>query len=280
VSNFRAEVIYAAVERWLRPPVPRGDAELPAKVESLDQLRCGLPANNRTFRDVYAEWLKPLPRKAARPAELRAFLRDRLGLPGVLPRVPADKVGDQEKGGFAAEFWVLRPEPGVRLPAVLIGRKGADNTIVLVPGRDGNAVGRALQAGHRVLAFDPRGTGESAGGGRRLDNWGWFFGRPLPVQWALDIQQAAHFIGDRFPGTVVVLDAQDGFGWAALLAGAAQPAWIRTGEVTLRFHSLHELIRHHQDAALADVPGLLERLDVPQLQVLWPGAKVTVTGGK
>jgi len=30
------------------------------------------------------------------------------------------------------------------------------------------------------------------------------------------------------------------------------------------------------DKALADVPGLLERLDIPQLRELWPGGNVIV----
>jgi hypothetical protein len=137
-----------------------------------------------------------------------------------------------------------------------------------------------LQAGHRALAFDPRGTGEMAGGRRRLDNWGWFFGRPLPGLWALDILQAAHFTREQFPGTTLALDAPGRFGWAALLAGAAQPDWLQAGTVSVPVHSLHELIRRHGDAALADVPGLFERLDVPQLRALWPGAKVTVNEGK
>src|SRR5262249_62130019 len=49
--------LYAAVERWLRPPAPRGDAELPAAVEPLGQMRCGLPEGDLTFRDVYADAL-------------------------------------------------------------------------------------------------------------------------------------------------------------------------------------------------------------------------------
>src|SRR5262249_28167943 len=53
---------YGAVERWLRPPLAKGDKELPVKVERVEDLRCGLPEQNRTVRDVYAEWLKALPR--------------------------------------------------------------------------------------------------------------------------------------------------------------------------------------------------------------------------
>jgi hypothetical protein len=275
--------LYAAVERWLRPPFPKGDAELPAQVEPVEQLRCGLPPGNRTFRDVYAEWLQPLPRKGtapagAEPAALRVFLRDRLGLPDPLPKVRAEKVGAEGKGGYGAEFWILQPEPGIRLPAVVLGRKDALGAVVLIPGRDEDAVARALTAGRRVLVFDPRSTGEAAEGGRRVDNFGWFFGRPSPGMWALDIQQAARFARETVPGSTVILDAPNRFGWAGLLAGAARPDLFASGTVSVPAASLHDLIRERKDAALADVPGLLERLDVAQLKGLSPGGTVTVIG--
>jgi hypothetical protein len=35
-------------------------------------------------------------------------------------------------------------------------------------------------------------------------------------------------------------------------------------------------VRAQGDAALAEVPGLLERLDIPQICALWPRAQVRV----
>ena len=79
----KREQLYRAVERWLRPPLANGDKELPVKVESVAELQCGLPEKNLTFHDIYAGWLKPLPRLSAPtdPAARRAFLRQRLGWP-------------------------------------------------------------------------------------------------------------------------------------------------------------------------------------------------------
>jgi hypothetical protein len=277
----KREQLYEWVERWLKPPRPKGNGELPAKVQMFEVLRCGLPANNRTFHDVFAEWLKPLPRTPAEPdaAEkpaLRKFLRGRLGLSEPLPRVTAEKIGQQQQDQWSAEFWLLQPEPGIRLPGVLLGRQGANGAIVLVPGRDPEAVKRALSAGHRVFAFDPRGTGEMSDGGGRVRNWAWFAGRPQPGMWAVDILQAARFCRDHSPGSAVSIEAAGRFGWPSLLAGAAVPGLIRAGAVTVPVGTLHEIVRAEGDVALADIPGLLERLDVPQIRRLWSEAEVTV----
>ncbi len=266
--------LYRWVERWLRPPSPKGDAELPVKVEKIDDLRCGLPEENLTFRDVFAEWVKPLPRPGD-PETLRAFLRSRLGLPDPLPAVKAEKVGQEE----SAEFWIFEPEPGIRLPAILIGGSGP---VVLVPGRNRETAARALEAGRRVFAFDPRGTGEMEGyrgntWGDSPSNWAWFAGRPWPGMWALDLLQAARFSTGTLGAPSVSVDASGLFGWPALLAGAAAPEILPSGNVQVSGSSLHEILRARGDGALADVPGLLERLDLPQIRALWPAEKAQTT---
>src|SRR5262245_14605160 len=187
--------LYRAVERWLRPPSPRGDRELPARVEDADDLRCGLPQDNLTDRAIYRQWLKPLPRvrTPSDPGASRAFLRGRLGWPQPWPEIEAAKVGRDTNGPWSAEFWLMEPEPGIRLPAVRIVATGAIAPMTLIPGRDEQAVARALRAGSQVLAFDPRGTGEIAEGPGSVRNWAWFAGRPGPGQQALDLVQAARF---------------------------------------------------------------------------------------
>jgi hypothetical protein len=51
---------------------------------------------------------------------------------------------------------------------------------------------------------------------------------------------------------------------------------IASGSVHIPRASLWDEIRARGDAALADVPGLLEQLDVPQLRALWPAGRVAV----
>jgi hypothetical protein len=230
----------------------------------------------------------------ADPADLRAFLRDRLGWPRTLPAVKAEPVGRDSTGPWSAEFWIIETEPGIRLPAVRIGRAGAAGPITLVPGRDRGAVRRALESGSSVLALDLRGAGEMrhgtggnwawkagppwpellANGDASMSNWAWFAGRPWPGMWALDLVQCARFSRDTLAAPQVSLAAENAYGWSALLAGAAAPDLIASGRVAIPRASLRDDIRSRGDHALADVPGLLERLDVPQIRALWPAGVV------
>jgi len=265
-------------------PTPKGDVELPVKLEKTEDLRCALPEGNKTFHDIHAEIVKPLPRATgAKESELRTFLRGRLGLPDPLPPVKADEKGREEQGPWSAQFWIFEPEPGIRLTGTLIGRAGTQGPVVLVLGRDVEAAARALDSGCRVFALEPRGTGETREGGYpgntwgdRTCNWAWFWGRPWPGQWALDLLQAARLCREKFGATSVSVDARNSFGWSCLLAGAAAPEIVESGSVRIPWSSLHEIIRARGDKALADVPGLLERLDVPQLRALWPEGNVEV----
>jgi hypothetical protein len=274
----KRQQLYGAVERWLRPPFAQGETELPVTLESFEDLRCGLPEGNRTVRDIYDEWLKPLPRPS-RPGDamaLRSFLSERLGWPQPLPDVNAQKVAEDKKGPWSVEFWIFEPEAGIRLPAMRISGKSAAAPITLVPGRDKGAVARALAAGGQVVVFDLRGTGEIGEPEGSMKNWAWFAGRPMSGQWALDLIQAARLCRDKFSAAAISVDAENAFGWPALLAGAAAPEFIASGKVQIPLASLHDDIAERGDRALADVPGLLERLDIPQLRVLWPDGQVSV----
>jgi len=91
-----------------------------------------------------------------------------------------------------------------------------------------------------------------------------------------DLVQASRFCRDQLAATSVAVDAQGASGWPALLAGAAAPDLIASGSVRIASASLVEQLRARGDAALADVPGLLERLDVLQLRTLWLGGQVMV----
>ena len=69
----------------------------------------------------------------------------------------------------------------------------------------------------------------------------------------------------------VALDAENAYGWPALLAGAAAPDVIASGSVDIPRASLHEDVQARGDNALGDVPGLLELLDIPQFRAMWSG---------
>lgn len=290
--------LYLAVERWLNPPHPLEGKELPATIETVEDLHCELPKDNQTFRGIFAEWVDPLPRadETGDLAARRKFLRSRLGWPKKMPTVQHQLIASDEVGDWTAQFWIVETEPGVRLPLVgIIPKNAKDLSVTLVPGRDKSAVSQAIKSGHVVLAFDLRGIGEMQSGKGGLwpstagepwpallgqsnaswSNWSWFAGRPIPGQWALDTVQIARFACDQFKVSFLSIDANNDFGWPSLLAGAAEPDLITSGNVTIRRESMQDDIRTRGDRALADVPGLLDRLDIPDVRKLWPG-QVTV----
>jgi hypothetical protein len=87
--------------------------------------------------------------------------------------------------------------------------------------------------------------------------------------------QAARFCRATLAAPSAWVDARDRHGWPALLAAAAAPELLASGRVQVPFASLREQVRARGNAALADVPGLFERLDVPQLSELWPAGEVS-----
>jgi hypothetical protein len=282
----------AAVEKWLAPAGARGREAAPVETVSPADLRCGVPPKSLTHRDIYAQWLAPLPRvpeiepgdphaKATAHRAQRAFVRERLGLPVQLPQPMGQQAGRESVGPWTAEYWILQPEAGVRIPGVLIARNDMVGPITLVPGRDEATVARAIANGRRVFAFDPRGTGEEANGGAAWRSWSWLAGRPVTGQWSLDILQAARFLQrQRFPArgnlpeVQVVLDAPDRFGMAGYLAGAAYPKVMEQASVSVPYPSFRLHLAQAGERALADVPGLMELVDVPQLRELWSRARV------
>ncbi|MEW6751419.1 MAG: hypothetical protein AB1505_10640 [Candidatus Latescibacterota bacterium] len=132
-----------------------------------------------------------------------------------------------------------------------------------------------VAAGHAAFAFDPRGTGEMTGCGVAR-NWAWLAGRPTVGMWALDIVQAARVCRRRLEARAVRVEACGPFGWPALLGGAALPGAVDAGVVLVPWATQRQRLAAEGDAAVADVPGLLERLDVPQLRALWPQVEVRV----
>ena len=109
-----------------------------------------------------------------------------------------------------------------------------------------------------------------------MSNWA---GSPAAWRmWSLDLVQCARFCRDTLEAPHVAVDAENAYGWSAMLAGAAAPDLVESCQVTIPRASLLEDIKSRGDHALADVPGLLERIDVSQLRALWPGGVVRPSG--
>jgi hypothetical protein len=184
----------------------------------------------------------------------------RLGWPKAFPDVKSKKIGQEVKGSWLAEFWIIESEPGIRLPVIRVGKKGEAGPITLVPGRDHEDIARILRSGRTIVAVDLRGTGETAGAEGVVKNWAWFAGRPLPGMRALDLVQAARFCRETLAATGIAVDAENAYGLAALLAGAAVPDLIASGNVRAPWASQLDQLRTQGDHARADVPGLLDRI--------------------
>ena len=85
---------------------------------------------------------------------------------------------------------------------------------------------------------------------------------------AFDLARVARALQEQAPASSLELDADTANGWIALLAAAVEPDRWKAGNYRLPFESLHEDIQSKGDRSLADIPGLLEHLDVSHLKVM------------
>lgn len=266
-------LLYSAVERWLQPPNPVGSRELEARVESYEDLRCGLPEKNRTYFDIYHEWVDDAPRKnragmADDPSSDRAILRDRLGWP-VMPPVPRlERIGKTTSGDWEYVEWHCETEPGIVLTLLEIVPPHSKNQRTVVLGRNLRPIRESLETGRRVVLFEGRGAGAIPASGGVVRNWAWFAGRPVSGMHAFDLSQVAKSLRAQATGVSLELIAEPDTSWVALLTAALEPQAWDTIHGPLPFASIHDDIKARGDRSLADVPGLLERIDVPQLNAL------------
>jgi len=159
------------------------------KPETPEELRC--TATGSTLRDLgsmsgqmlNAAWAdglrrpRPLPEDRAAidrvRHELREAVRARIGLylPEKRDPPPCSERGTTAGEQFTAEKMLLESEPGIRLPALLLNSKQANNGGPLFvylsdEGKPADAARPSLalelaRAGHTVFALDVRGAGET-----------------------------------------------------------------------------------------------------------------------
>jgi hypothetical protein len=271
--------LYAWVERELLRAPSSIEGDLPLTPESLETLRVGLPEGNKTYYDVYREWVAAIPvlaapgnreDVAAYGARTRPALAKKLGLPSGLEPPTVRAVRDAEAEGVRARFYAIETEPGITIPVAEFRPAGSGPLpVVLIVGaraRSRAEVESALAAGRAGLVVEPRGAGEVDWGGRRTDNAAWFFGRPRVGQEAFDVLRVAERWRARRDVASISLSGDGRVGKAVLFAAALDP------EIGAVATSLPPTDRAQFEAdgrsALAEVPGLLAIGDLPQVASL------------
>lgn len=220
-----------------------------------------------------------------------------------LPEVSAEKVGELARDGYRIEKLLLRPEPGVVLPALAFVPQKPDGDAYLYLHGEGKQhdaapdgpIEKLVRAGHMVLAVDLRGQGETAmnnmgfkHGWDPLIRAGWrdvcfayMLGRPFLSMRAEDAAALGRFLAG-FESSAsprrVHLVAVGQAGPAALHAAALQPDVFAS--LTLK-HCLRawadvvaEPLAHGQ--LNNAVHGVLRVYDLPDLLGTLPAEKVTV----
>ena len=132
-----------------------------------------MPKDNKTFADVFSEWLRrptPVPGITDGPvaakrlqSDLREQIRNLLGIPEqtIPPKIRAQMVTN--RSDVLLRQLIIEPEDGIRLPAIEIQPRSAIGGIVIVPGKSGlppPAISSMLSAGLGLVFADIRGTGK------------------------------------------------------------------------------------------------------------------------
>ena len=191
----------------------------------------------------------------------------------------AEKAGDETRGDIHAVYWKLRMNGEWTVPAVELWRGSPTGTTLLV-GDDGRAslaeqAAKLLAAGQRVISIDPFFFGES----KIKFNEGHLYPvlmaavgqRALGVQ-AAQVAAAARWVRATSPDKRVALQTEGmRTSLIALVACALEPGIVDSASHTGQLQSLDHVVRN--DCTVDKYPemfcfGLLERFDIPHLQVL------------
>ncbi|MBW7995491.1 MAG: hypothetical protein FVQ81_02745 [Candidatus Glassbacteria bacterium] len=292
-NRDQREAAYAWFRRWLGDGGPAGfsEGELEIEPESLlwsapDGSVFELPGS----RDPHSLVLEYFQHNRARwntgPGtpefnhRVRDALREVTGI-GRNPAAPAvEIIAAGSSDGVERTKLLFRPEPGIVLPAVLIGPVEGDwkkFTIYLNDlGKQGLAADSLeykefLEDGGSLLAADLRGQGETAPG---LEGkfWDFLAGDPPPSQKIRDILAVLSWVKAEYPDVPVTIRAVGTSGlWAAIAAvldGRVDGLYLAETPVDFADMLETKLPRYNEELIL---PGILARLDMQQVyQALCP----------
>lgn len=217
-----------------------------------------------------------------------------------LPDLQYEKIGVVQRDGYRIDKLLLRPEPGIVLPALAFVPREPDGEAYLQIHADGKqalaAPGGPLEKlaleGHLVLAVDLRGTGETASAGKHS------YASYLPTEWrdatiayllgtsylkmrAEDIVQSAGLLRTFETSAAprrVHLVSTGRVGPAALHAAALEPDLFASvtlvGSLMSWSNVVHTPLARNQSVNL--VHGALATYDLPDLIATLPEEKLRI----
>jgi len=274
----KRERMYSWVEQYFLGHPIESSTESHFLYETRTTLVCGLPEANKTFDDIYREWIDLPERFPSIPQDqgsklmvqqrLGKHLQELLGLPaqGTKPVLSVQKVSS--RSDKIVKQLVFETEPGVRLPAVefsLINRKPSGTVLFLGRSKDSvPAIPLLLAEGLRAVFVDLRGVGEIDSGGGRTDNWAWFMGRPWTGLWVEDINAIVAALSTEYGNMPVGVIGTGQLAKPALFAAALN------SNITALIASLPDISYRHeaQRGRVADVPKILSITDLPAIVAL------------
>jgi len=272
---------------------PRGQVMLLPGAKSVYDLNAEREAElARGRRKLWAE--KPRPEMLDRVRRIAGIRKlDDLPAPAV------ESVGTLKREGYTIEKLILKPEPGIFLPALrFVPGKPTGGPPVLYIHESGLAadagaggpVERLVKAGRVVLAVEPRGTGQTQQ--TRQGKWGsgigrdwadvykaYLLGRSYVGMRAEDVLLAARYAAGETPGKPggVELIAVGNVGVPALHAAAVEAelfAKVTLSRSLVSFSAVAKAGRTHNQLVNA-VHAALETYDLPDL-VRTLGEKITI----
>ena len=218
-----------------------------------------------------------------------------------VPQLKCEKAGELKREGYRIEKLILRPEPGIVLPALALApdkRSGDADLYLHADGKQADAapggpLEKLVQKGHLVLAVDLRGTGETQpAGDKGLERLGGEW-KDTSLAYMLDTSYVAMRAEDIVSGARFLRDYQAGakpqrvhlisigrVGPAALHAAALEPQLFAS--VTLQnclvswSNVVHTPMAVNQYVNV--VHGALKTYDLPDLLATLPQDRVTVVG--
>ncbi len=218
-----------------------------------------------------------------------------------LSRPKVENVGTLQRRGYEIQKLILRPEPGIWLPALrFVPETPSQDTVLYLHGQGkqvdaqpGGPIETLVRTGREVLAVDLRGVGETQ---RPKGKWGYgplfghdwedfyvayMLGRSYLGMRVEDALLCARYLADSSPQDALAKIHLVGIGEtgpAALHAAALEPDLFASLELRRSLVSWSDVVQTEVavNQLVNTVHGALEKYDLPDLLGTLPKEKVTV----